>query len=99
MGSFQARKPVFGKEGGEAVLSQQAGLTPSLSLGSRAVNSRFIPSNGSIFSTDSLFCPVGLALAGTITGLSSVAMNVTSPPPCTPSLHRNYPASSLLWVL
>jgi hypothetical protein len=36
---------------------------------------------------------------GRLTGVRSGRCDITSPPSCTPWLHRHYPASSLLWVL
>ena len=71
----------------------------TLSLTTRVVNRRAVPSNGLSHVTCAWVAPVRLALAGITTGGFSVALNVTSPPSCTPWLHRHYPASSLLWVL
>jgi hypothetical protein len=54
------------------------------------------------------FCPAVLRQAspgclarrtGTGPGLDSHDTPVTHPPSCSPSLHRSYPASSLLWPL
>src|SRR2546430_1579946 len=66
---------------------------------SRAVNIRSVHTARSVHAQRERTYPSCLAVAGTGDSYISCGRVIANPSPCTPSLHRHYPASTLIWVL
>ena len=59
---------------------------------------RSLPTGRFAPSTRDQGCPDELAPKGIVSGFASARLAFTHPPPYIPSLHRHYPASTLLWM-
>src|SRR5882672_9107065 len=95
-------RPGHGRPASCRAQTLQSRHSPPLTPSSRAVSIRAVQTVGSVHDQSRArpavlgSSPARLALSGTPAGVFPSCSDKTSPPSCTPSLHRRYPASSLL---